>query len=115
MGIPVTEAEEELPITATAIRVSRMTSYQNNEHRITIFLSSFNQVFLTYLLLSIIISTSMEVMQGHTAEDLVAADYNFEIKTVMERTKNHTAFMAGIVALTFSAVVFVSVDRALHV
>ena len=92
-----------------------MTSYQNNERRITIFLSSFNQVFLTYLLLSIVINTSMEAMRGKDSEDLVAADYKFEIKTAMERTKDHTVFMAGIIALTFSAVVFVSVDRALQI
>merc|ERR1711955_45091 len=113
MGSPITEAEEVLSTIAAAARISRMTSYENNEHRITIFLSSFNQVFLTYLLLSIIISTSMEVMQNSNSEDLVAADYNFEIKTAMERTKNHTAFMAGIVALTFAAVVFVLVDWAI--
>merc|ERR1712240_980432 len=40
-------------------------------------------------------------------------DYNFEIKTAMERTKNHAAFMIGIVALTFTAVLFVTVDWAL--
>ena len=45
----------------------------------------------------------------------MAADYKFEIKTAMERTKDHTVFMAGIIALTFSAVVFVSVDRALQI
>merc|ERR1712243_34797 len=36
-------------------------------------------------------------------------DYNFEVKTAMERTKNHAAFMMGIVALTFTAVLFVTV------
>ena len=92
-----------------------MSSYQNNEHRITIFLSGFNQIFLTYLLLSIIISTSMEGMKDKKTENLVAADYNFEIKTAMERTKDHTMFMAGIVALTFTALAFVSVDRALRI
>merc|ERR1719322_298059 len=39
-------------------------------------------------------------------------DYNFEVKTAMERTKNHAAFMMGIVALTFTAVLFVTVDWA---
>merc|ERR1711982_298578 len=92
-----------------------MSSYRTSEDSLTNFLSTFNQVLLGYIFLAVVLSISMEgVLTDSTVSDpLVHDDYNFEIKTAMERTKNHTAFMTGIIALTFAAVVFVLVDWAI--
>merc|ERR1711872_237370 len=80
-----------------------------------IFPDAFNQVLLGYTLLVILLSVSMDGLINNDSDSgvLVDGDYNFEIKTAIERTKNHAAFMMGIVALTFAAVVFVTVDWAL--
>merc|ERR1712025_893346 len=87
----------------------------SSEDSLTNFLCTFNQVLLGYIFLAVVLSISMEgVLTDSTVSDpLVHDDYNFEIKTAMERTKNHTAFMTGIIALTFAAVVFVLVDWAI--
>ena len=92
-----------------------MNSYRTSEDSLTNFLSTFNQVLLGYIFLAVVLSISMEgVLTDSTVSDpLVHDDYNFEIKTAMERTKNHTAFMTGIIALTFAAIVFVVVDWAI--
>merc|ERR1711942_148193 len=92
-----------------------MNSYRTSEDSLTNFLSTFNQVLLGYIFLAVVLSISMEgVLTDSTLSDpLVHDDYNFEIKTAIERTKNHTAFMTGIIALTFAAVVFVLVDWAI--
>merc|ERR1712066_1047132 len=92
-----------------------MNSYRTSEDSVSNFLSTFNQVLLGYIFLAVVLSISMEgVLTDSTVSDpLVHDDYNFEIKTAMERTKNHTAFMTGIIALTFAAVVFVLVDWAI--
>merc|ERR1712098_536953 len=76
------------------------------------FLSAFNQVLLGYTLIAIVASVSMEGLSinPNGVQTLVDEDYNFEIKTAMERTKNHAAFMMGIVALTFAAVMFLALE-----
>merc|ERR1711936_272459 len=91
-----------------------MSTYRTSEDSLTNFLSTFNQVLLGYILLAVVLSTSIEgvLMDSSASDSLVHDDYNFEIKTAMERTKNHTAFMIGIIALTFAAVAFVVVDWA---
>merc|ERR1711970_474608 len=91
-----------------------MSTHRTSEDSLTNFLSTFNQVLLGYILLAVVLSTSMEgvLMDSSASDPLVHEDYNFEIKTAMERTKNHTAFMTGIIALTFAAVAFVVVDWA---
>ena len=88
-----------------------MASYQNNEENLVTFLSGFNQVFLTCLLVNIIIATCLG---GDNTKNILAEDYDFELKTVLERTKNHSTFVAGLVALTVVAVVFVSVSRVVQ-
>merc|ERR1711909_213448 len=91
-----------------------MSTYRTSEDSLTNFLSTFNQVFLGYIFLAVVLSISMEgvLIDSSASGPLVHDDYNFEIKTAMERTKNHTAFMTGIIALTFAAVAFVVVDWA---
>merc|ERR1712202_30287 len=71
----------------------------------------FNQVFLTCLLVNIIIASCLS---GDNTKNILAEDYDFEIKTALERTKNHSTFVAGLVALTVVAVVFVSVSRVVQ-
>ena len=88
-----------------------MVSYQNNEENLVTFLSGFNQVFLTCLLVNIIIATCLS---GDNTKNILAEDYDFELKTALERTKNHSTFVAGLVALTVVAVVFVSVSRVVQ-
>ena len=85
-----------------------MTSYQSNEDSLITFLSGFNQVFLSCLLLNILVWTCLGVS---IAGDTVDGDYDFEIKTAMERTKYHSSFVAGLVAITLVAVVFVAVSK----
>merc|ERR1712098_797513 len=93
--------------------VRRMVSYRSSTESLSLFLSAFNQVLLGYTLLAILLSVSMDGLINNDSGVLVDEDYNFEIKTAMERTKNHAAFMMGIVALTFAAVVFVIAEWAL--
>merc|ERR1712083_213289 len=90
----------------------KMTTIRTSEDSLTNFLSTFNQVFLGYILLAVVLSIGMEgvLIDTSASVSLEHDDYNFEIKTAMERTKNHTAFMTGIIALTFAAVAFVVVD-----
>jgi len=92
-----------------------MSTYRTSEDSLTNFLSTFNQVFLGYIFLAVVLSISMEgvLIDSSASDPLVHDDYNFEIKTAMERTKNHAAFMTGIIALTFAAVAFVVVDWAM--
>merc|ERR1712179_595772 len=92
-----------------------MSTYRTSEDSLTNFLSTFNQVFLGYTFLAVVLSISMEgvLVDSSASDPLVHDDYNFEIKTAMERTKNHAAFMTGIIALTFAAVAFVVVDWAI--
>ena len=91
-----------------------MTSYQNNEENLVTFLSGFNQVFLTCLLVNIIVATCLGGVNINNNMNDLAEDYDFELKTALERTKNHSTFVAGLVALTVSAVVFVSVSRVVQ-
>ena len=92
-----------------------MSTYRTSEDSLTNFLSTFNQVFLGYIFVAVVLSISMEgvLVDSSASDPLVHDDYNFEIKTAMERTKNHAAFMTGIIALTFAAVAFVVVDWAM--
>merc|ERR1712212_1288389 len=96
-------------------RKPNMSSYRTSEDSLTTFLSTFNQVLLGYILLAVVLSISMEgvLTDSSVSDPLERDDYNFEIKTAMERTKNHAAFMTGIIALTFAAVAFVLVDWAI--
>ena len=48
----------------------------------------------------------MEGITENKSEDIVSADYDFEIKTAMERTKDNSSFMAGMVALSFPILLF---------
>merc|ERR1712096_266542 len=95
-----------------ALTRSKMTSYQNNEENLVTFLSGFNQVFLTCLLVNIIVATCLG--GDNINNNDLAEDYDFELKTALERTKNHSTFVAGLVALTVAAVVFVSVSRVVQ-
>merc|ERR1712058_108698 len=92
--------------------VLKMVSHRTCSDSLSYFLSAFNQVLLSYTLLAIVASVSMEGLSNNPSgvETLVDEDYNFEIKTAMERTKNHAAFMMGIVALTFAAVMFLALE-----
>merc|ERR1712042_413574 len=94
-------------------QVTRMAFDRSSTESLSFFLGAFNQVLLGYTLLVILLSVSMDGLINSDSGVLVDGDYNFEIKTAIERTKNHAAFMMGIVALTFAAVVFVTVDWAL--
>merc|ERR1712153_197641 len=96
-----------------ALIISKMSSYQTSEDSLITFFSGFNQVFLSCLLLNILVWTCLGVPNS-IAGDTMDGDYDFEIKTVMDRTKNHSTFVAGLVALTLAAVVFVTVTKALH-
>merc|ERR1712112_437158 len=92
--------------------VLKMASQRTCSDSLSYFLSAFNQVLLGYTLFAIVASMSMEgfINNPSGVETLVDDDYNFEIKTAMERTKNHAAFMMGIVALTFAAVMFLALE-----
>merc|ERR1711862_424332 len=92
--------------------VLKMVSQRTCSDSLSYFLSAFNQVLLGYTLFAIVASVSMEGLSSNPSgvENLVDEDYNFEIKTAMERTKNHAAFMMGIVALTFAAVMFLALE-----
>merc|ERR1712058_92896 len=95
-------------------RSSKMVSHRTSEDSLSFFLGAFNQLLLITTFLAIVLSVGMEGLVNHStgSEPLMDDDYNFEIKTAMERTKNHAAFMMGIVALTCTAVLFVTVDWA---
>merc|ERR1712098_748324 len=92
----------------------KMVSHRTSEDSLSFFLGAFNQLLLITTFLAIVLSVGMEGLVNNStgSEPLVEDDYNFEIKTAMERTKNHAAFMMGIVVLTFTAVLFVTVDWA---
>merc|ERR1712042_111207 len=93
-------------------QVTRMAFDRSSTESLSFFLGAFNQVLLGYTLLVILLSVSMDGLINNDSDSgvLVDGDYNFEIKTAIERTKNHAAFMMGIVALTFAAVVFVALE-----
>merc|ERR1711862_926929 len=95
-----------------SLRGLKMVSQRTCSDSLSYFLSAFNQVLLGYTLFAIVASVSMEGLSSNPSgvETLVDEDYNFEIKTAMERTKNHAAFMMGIVALTFAAVMFLALE-----
>merc|ERR1712243_67360 len=118
-GQPKPDPEETRIFSYNFVELSKkrkinMSTYRTSEDSLTNFLSTFNQVLLCYILLAVVLSTSMEgvLMDSSASDPLVHDDYNFEIKTAMERTKNHTTFMTGIIALTFAAVAFVVMDWA---
>merc|ERR1712142_1047060 len=91
---------------------NKMVSHRTSEDSLSFFLGAFNQLLLITTFLAIVLSVGIEGLSNTSTglEPLVDDDYNFEIKTAMERTKNHAAFMMGIVALTFTALLFVTVD-----
>merc|ERR1712098_1034130 len=90
----------------------KMASHRTSEDSLSFFLGAFNQLLLITTFLAIVLSVGMEGLVNHStgSEPLMDDDYNFEIKTAMERTKNHAALMMGIVALTFTAVLFVALE-----
>merc|ERR1711942_124751 len=92
--------------------VLKMVSQRTCSDSLSYFLSAFNQVLLCYTLFAIVASVSMEGLTNNPSgvETLVDEDYNFEIKTATEGTKNHAAFMMGIVALTLAAVMFLALE-----
>ena len=86
-----------------------MASYESNEDSLITFLSGFNQVFLSCILLNILISTSLGGQR-----ETVSGDYDFEIKTALDRGGKHSTVAAGLIAITVAAVVFVCVSKAVH-
>merc|ERR1712129_10227 len=94
---------------------SKMTRYQSNEDNLITFLSGFNQVFLGFVVLNILVAICLGVgVQNTRGSDTVDVDFDFEIKTAMDRSKSHSTFVAGLALLTLSAIVFVCVSRAVQ-
>merc|ERR1712215_47014 len=92
---------------------SKMVNFQTNEDKLISFLSGFNQFFLSFLFVNILIGT-MDGLGSNGIDDIIADDYDFEVKTALERTKNHSTFVAGLIILSFSAAIYVFVSRALQ-
>ena len=90
-----------------------MTSHHNSEDSLVTFLSGFNLVFLSCLLLNILVATCLGV-QTTNSIDIVDIDYDFEIKTAMERTQNHSSFVAGLAILTLAAFIYVFVSSVVQ-
>jgi hypothetical protein len=94
-----------------ALTESKMAVQQSNEDNLVTFLSGFNQVFLTCLLVNIITATCLG---GGSNKSIMDDDYDFELKTALERTKNHSTFVAGLVGLFIAAVIFIAVSRVVQ-
>ena len=88
-----------------------MAAQQSNEDNLVTFLSGFNQVFITCLLVNIITATCLD---GGSNKNIMVDDYDFELKTALERTKNHSTVVAGLVVMFIAAVSFIAVSRVMQ-
>eukprot|EP00091_Calanus_sinicus_P010101 TRINITY_DN23476_c0_g1_i1.p2 TRINITY_DN23476_c0_g1~~TRINITY_DN23476_c0_g1_i1.p2 ORF type:complete len:105 (-),score=38.94 TRINITY_DN23476_c0_g1_i1:65-379(-) len=88
-----------------------MAAQQSNEDNLVTFLSGFNQVFLSCLLVNIIIETSLG---GGSNKTIMDDDYDFELNTALERSKNHSTVVAGLVVMSIAAVVFITMSRVVQ-
>ena len=53
-------------------------------------------------------------MGGGSDKNIMDDDYDFELKTALERTKNHSTVVAGLVVMFIAAVLFIAVSRVVQ-
>ena len=86
-----------------------MASYNTSEDNVVILLSGFNQLFLGFVLVNIIVVTCLGIPE--LKGNLVKEDYDFDVKTALERTKNHGMFVGILMLLALAAVLSVSISN----
>merc|ERR1712112_187695 len=90
----------------------KMACYQTDEDNLVHFLGGFNQIFLVYLLLNIVVTVTFEGSGGGLGT-VVPEDYDFELDTALAKSSGHSAVMACLVFLCLAATAYVMVARLL--
>ena len=86
-----------------------MASYNTSEDNVVILLSGFNQLFLGFVLINIILVTCLGIQDSKG--NLIIEDYDFDVKTALERTKNHGMFVGILILLALAAVLSTSISN----
>merc|ERR1712112_168216 len=90
-----------------------MANYRTDEDNLITFLSGFNQLFLTYLLITISVSLALEGKKGATGT-AVPEDYEFDLDTALAKSTGHSTMVACLAFLGVSATIYVVAARLLQ-
>merc|ERR1712002_1262652 len=86
----------------------KMACYRTDEDNLVVFLSGFNQIFLSCIFVNICVSVAFE---GSAAGTVVAEDYDFELDTALAKGSGHSTMMAGLAFLGLAATMYVMLAR----
>merc|ERR1711942_242303 len=73
-----------------------MACYRSDEANLITFLSGFNQMFLIYNMLTIVVTLMFE---SHVEGEVKPEDFDFELDTALEKSSGHVAMVAYLVFL----------------
>merc|ERR1711942_140840 len=88
-----------------------MACYKSDEANLITFFSGFNQMFLIYIMLTIVLALMFE---SHAEGEVKPEDYDFELDTALEKSSGHFAMVAYLVSLALAAVFYVLPARFLN-
>merc|ERR1712000_759678 len=94
-----------------------MAIHRTDEDNLVTFLGGFNQVFLIYLLLTMVVSLAAEGSKGGLGTAmpegiiLMPEDYVFDLETALAKSTGHSTMVAYMALLFVAATVYVTVAR----
>merc|ERR1711942_91336 len=86
----------------------KMVLNRNDEDYLIVFLSGFNQMFLVYLLINIVVTLLFESEESGIVQP---EDYDFELDTALAKSLGHAAMMTCLVFLCMTALIYVMLAR----
>merc|ERR1711872_424478 len=92
----------------TSLTVLKMVLNRNDEDSLITFLCGFNQMFLVYLLINIVVTITFESDEGGIVKP---EDYDFELDTALARSLGHFAMMTCLAFLCLGAFIYVMLGR----
>merc|ERR1712000_416964 len=90
-----------------------MAFHRTDEDNLVTFLSGFNQIFLTYLLLAMVVSLAYEGSKGGLGTAM-SEDYDFDLDTALAKSTGHSTIVAYMALLGVAATVYVMVARLMQ-
>merc|ERR1712098_126392 len=88
-----------------------MACYRSDEANLITFLGGFNQMFLIYNMLTIVVTLMLE---SHVEGEVKPEDFDFELDTALEKSSGHFGMVAYFVSLALAAVIYVLLARFLN-
>merc|ERR1711942_36410 len=86
----------------------KMVLSRNDEDSLIVFFSGFNQMFLLYLLINIVVALLFESEESGIVQP---EDYDFELDTALAKSSGHAAMMTCLAFLCMAALTYVMLAR----